>query len=296
MNKIHVIYHHPCPDGCMAAAVCLYQLGSENVVLHPLNYKQPVPEIPEGVKLYIVDFSLPKAELEALAETRDVLVLDHHKTAAADLGDLKHPDSEFMRAGYAYEGPRLRAIFDQSRSGAGLVWDFLTVNKPRPQLVACVEDRDLWAWKQPNSKAIGTWLQAKKLDPRLYLTFLVREMTEEGFWENAVADGELLLGQEQSFVRRLAQNVFWKSIEGYRVPVVNSGILQSEIGAYLVETYPEAPFSAVFYETQSEKYPGHSEKRYSLRSNAKGNNFDVSEVAKGLGGGGHRNAAGFVVL
>jgi nanoRNase/pAp phosphatase (c-di-AMP/oligoRNAs hydrolase) len=54
----------------------------------------------------------------------------------------------------------------------------------------------------------------------------------------------------------------------------------------LLKAHPAAPFAAVVVDV-------HGGRTWSLRS--EDSRQDVSEVAKGFGGGGHRNAAGFRV-
>jgi len=60
--------------------------------------------------------------------------------------------------------------------------------------------------------------------------------------------------------------------------------IHSDVGACMLHHFPEAKFAAIFS----------SQGKCSLRSLAVGNNFDVEAIAKRYGGGGHRNAAGFV--
>jgi nanoRNase/pAp phosphatase (c-di-AMP/oligoRNAs hydrolase) len=90
---------------------------------------------------------------------------------------------------------------------------------------------------------------------------------------------------QTQLVNKMCNNMFITEIAGYKVPTVNSGVLQSEIGNQLCTLYPESPFSVVFFETEGRKI-------FSLRSVGE---FDVSLIAKQHGGGGHKNAAGFVV-
>ena len=60
--------------------------------------------------------------------------------------------------------------------------------------------------------------------------------------------------------------------------------MQSEIGEYLINTYPESPFAAIYFDVSS------TVRKWSLRSRSNG--FDVSRLAKQFGGG-HPGAAGF---
>ena len=77
----------------------------------------------------------------------------------------------------------------------------------------------------------------------------------------------------------------FQEVGGYpNIPTVNSPILMLEVKARLCEKYPDAPFTAYFFDWSDGK------RQWGLRAN---DDFDVSEVAKRLGGGGHRLDAGF---
>lgn len=72
-------------------------------------------------------------------------------------------------------------------------------------------------------------------------------------------------------------------IGGYAVPVANLPYtMASDAGHKLAES---APFGACYWDTPEGRV-------FSLRSQGE---FDVSEIAKQYGGGGHKNAAGFRV-
>ena len=76
------------------------------------------------------------------------------------------------------------------------------------------------------------------------------------------------------------------TIGDHQVPAVNSPLLNSDIGAALLERFPEAPFVAIYVNAAD------GEQRWSLRSRA--GEFDVSQLASQMGGGGHQPAAGFL--
>jgi oligoribonuclease NrnB/cAMP/cGMP phosphodiesterase (DHH superfamily) len=141
-----VIYHGNCPDGFAAAWVAARTVprtrrpGTTDVVLLPAAYGDLPPlEMAAGRTVFVLDFSYPRAQLEALHAVCDgnLVVLDHHKTAEADLAGLPY------------------CQFDMHRSGARLAWDFFHSNAPAPWIVSYVEDRDLWLHKLPNSDVIS---------------------------------------------------------------------------------------------------------------------------------------------
>ena len=108
--------------------------------------------------------------------------------------------------------------------------------------------------------------------------------TAEGYLR-VVEAGKTILRSKQQDVRQIAQSAHFGQVGEHRVPVVNSPIMQSEIGEYLVNTHPESPFAAIYFDVSP------TVRKWSLRSRSNG--FDVSRLAQQFGGGGHPAAAGF---
>ena len=83
MNSL-CIYHGNCADGFGAAWVVRRALG-EHVDFHAGVYQDDPPDVTDR-EVILVDFSYKRAVLEKMAESAtNILVLDHHKTAADDL-------------------------------------------------------------------------------------------------------------------------------------------------------------------------------------------------------------------
>jgi len=68
-------------------------------------------------------------------------------------------------------------------------------------------------------------------------------------------------------------------------PVANATVFFSEVGEALLDMNPTAPFSAYYSDR------GDGKRQWGLRSRPE---FDCSVVAKAFGGGGHKQAAGFI--
>ena len=69
-----------------------------------------------------------------IKDANDLLVIDHHKSAMVELHDISN------------------AIFDMSKSGATLAWEFFHPGKEAPKFIQYITDRDLWKWELPYSK------------------------------------------------------------------------------------------------------------------------------------------------
>ncbi len=83
--------------------------------------------------------------------------------------------------------------------------------------------------------------------------------------------------------KSLAKQAWWMTIDGHRVPVANARTFKNEVAEKMAELYPDAPFTAVFFDKEDIRC-------WSLRSQGK---TDVAAVANKFGGGGHPSSAGF---
>ena len=254
-----VLYHGHCADGFGGAYAAWRALGDEAVYL-PVQYGDAVPEMPAGTDaVYMVDFSYPREQILALHQKHpNLTILDHHRTAQADLAGLDF------------------AIFDMDKSGAVLAWEYFHPGTPVPMLLRYVQDRDLWTWKLPASRQVSAGLWSYPQDFATWDGLSVPKLSEEG--------AAILRYMEQQ-TEMICSQAKEGELAGHRIPIVNATSLWSEVGEALLNLYPAAPFAAAYYHTAS------GVKKWSLRSRGE---FDVSAIARRFGGGGHRNAAGFV--
>lgn len=260
-SPIFVLYHAHCADGFGAATAAWMRIGDHASYL-PVTYGEPLPEIPDGAEVYILDFSYPREVLIALAERCSVLVLDHHATAEAALADLPF------------------AVFDKTKSGAVLAWERFH-GEPVPPLIHYVQDRDLWKWELPESREASAGIAL--LDRNCAIWAEIIRLGNAAL-DGLKHDGRAALRQQIQLVHAACDRAHFGPICGRRVPIVNSAVFQSEIGHELLARHAEAPFAAIYFDRTDEQ------RVWSLRSRA---DFDVSQVARAFGGGGHRQAAGF---
>lgn len=255
----HVVYHGHCPDG-YGAAWAAWKALADRATYIPAMYDQPLPAFPRHAKVLFVDFCPSRGIALALAPSvEEVMVLDHHKTSAE-----------------AMEGVSW-AHFDMDHSGAYLAWVHFH-GEPAPDFVKYLEDRDLWRFKLPYSREIAAALGSYPM------TFEVWSMIAEMGMEKLKLDGGVILRYQSKKIDEMCSRVAWKDFDGHKVPVVNATVLFSEVGDKLCQIYPDVPFSAYYYDRADGR------RQWGLRSPGR---FDVSEVARKRGGGGHPGAAGF---
>jgi len=292
MTRPLCIYHGNCADGFGSAWVVRKYFGGE-VDFHAGVYQNTPPDV-SGRLVVLVDFSYKRDVLLQMAKkTHAVLVLDHHKSAVEDLSadgcfiiDMGKYQGRLDWARFLDNvaldsvegGPRIYTVFDQNRSGAGLTWDFFNPGCLRPELINRIEDRDLWRFAYPDTRAIQAAVFSYPYDfdtwDMLFKADLAVLRTEgEAIERKHFKDIHELLGV---VTRRM-------SVGGYIVPMANLPYtLTSDAGHALCT--PGTPFAGCYWDTPEGRV-------FSLRSTDDG--VDVSAIAKQYGGGGHRNASGF---
>jgi oligoribonuclease NrnB/cAMP/cGMP phosphodiesterase (DHH superfamily) len=254
------IYHGNCADGFTSAWVVRKALGDE-VQYHAGVYQDAPPDV-EGKDVLLVDFSYKRAVLEAMREkAASVTILDHHKTAEADLRDLSG----------------ITTVFDMNRSGARITWDYFFPNAKPPQLLLHVEDRDLWRFALRKTREIQASVFAYPYEFKVWDYLMGADM------EQLAVEGEAIERKHFKDIRELIGVVTRRmNIGGYNVPIANLPYtLTSDAGHLLAKG---EPFAGCYWDTPKGRV-------FSLRSTDEG--LDVAEIAKQYGGGGHRNASGF---
>ena len=282
-----LIYHRGCADGF--AAAWLFHLAFPDAEFHAARYGEPPPDV-AGKEVYVADFSYKRpVMLGVVSKAASVTVLDHHKTAAADLDGF----ADECQRGCGL--PRPTVVFDMAKSGGRLAWEYLYggcllpdewLSTSRsgyslgvaPWPVDYTEDRDLWRWALPKSREVSAALRSYPFDFGVWDELHARGRAAAGL----AAEGSAILRAESAEVARHVRNAAEVDIGGHRVLCVNATTHQSEVAGELAAG---RPFGACYFDRADGR------RVYSLRSRDGG--VDVSEVAKAFGGGGHARAAGY---
>lgn len=269
------IYHGKCADGFTSAWV-VHTFFGEEVEFHPGIYGEEPPDV-IGRDVLLVDFSYKRPVLEKMIEQANSLrVIDHHKTAQEDLAFL--PRISFSDT----DIPKTAAFFDMDRSGAGLTWDFFNPGATRPAIVNYVEDRDLWKFNLPSSRAINAFIFS--YDYSFENWDVIANIIEHDP-ERAAAAGAAIERKHHKDVSELVEvcrrriKVGGQEVWGASIPYT----LTSDAGNLMAQG---EPFAVCYWDTPKGRV-------FSLRSTKDG--ADVSAIASTYGGGGHKNASGFTV-
>lgn len=284
-----IITHAKCPDGWAAAFIAKKRYPEAEILA--LDHGEPVPfDAVRGKDVLVLDFSWPVREdnIKLHDIAKSFHIYDHHKSALERIGDLPF------------------VTFDMKRSGAGLTWDYLfgkdsglpflhvldkdfyidkrfTISgaAARPFYVDYVEDRDLWNWALPGSKAVNAYIMT------LPFTIEAWQYLDKINVEHAEQFGLAVLAH----INRYVQEAVDESQRGFieigehkflTVAVVNCPYMNcSEVGNVLAQ---RADVGLTWFERADGMIA------FSLRSIG---DIDVSEIAKKYLGGGHKHASGF---
>jgi len=278
MNNKVVLYHADCVDGFTAAWVSrLHRLYNIKALLEkcqgtirciPVRYEEDPPVDIYNSDIYIVDFSYKREVLLKMRERCQgkVVVLDHHKTAEAELEGLED------------------CIFDMNKCGTVLAWEYFFPEKPIPLFLEYVQDWDLYRLKLPNSEALREYVSAYDFDFKTWdeLADHFEDPSQRAFSHMVHAGSAIQRWISKSVAYHLARQKQIGFTGGtFPTCVVSDKRLVTKVGLALAEQSGTAGACII---------PQKGRVEVSLRSIG---DFDVSEVAEQNGGGGHKNAAGF---
>lgn len=266
MKDIIVIYHGDCIDGFTAAYAAWKKLGDSADYFAGL-YGEPAPDV-TGKTVYILDYSFKTPVMKELAkQAKQIIILDHHKSAYEDLQHL-------------IDDGTLQGKFDMAHSGAMMAWMYFHGEDNIPEFVKYIEDRDLWKLQMPYSKAFNQAVFSYKYDFQIWEELVTQKTTQE-----MIAEGMTILRKHFKDIDEFKTHAFTMNIGGYDVPTVNVNYTYgSDIGNQLAEGQL---FAAYFWVNKNGKFV------FGLRSKESG--LDVSKIAVQYGGGGHEHASGFQV-
>lgn len=301
--KTAILYHQvkpgvDCPDG-IAAAFIAYRTAPFPFWTDLIGcvYGEEPPCLGGYDQIIVVDFSFERSILERWAETKSVVLLDHHKTALEMLGDVS-----------TFSG-RFYSEIDTAECGATLAWKYFNPPKEVPAVFEYVRDRDLWNFELPHSEEIHEAVAhlryrlkdlaaSANIDAQGLIFGLYEQLIQcdrQQLIDKLAPLGAKLLAPKREKIAAAANRYTFKSLpapQSYfdEIPVVecvpdgSEDRLVSDICAKLYrDLTPGVDFVACIT----------SDGKWSLRSNKNGSNFDVAAIAKHYNGGGHHNAAGF---
>lgn len=303
---VRIFYHEkahgvPCPDGLAAAYVARKKYPGATIVGccyddEPMGI---LPVVEPNDRLIIVDFSFTRKTLDMWAKQGvGILLIDHHKTALEHLCNVvpKGPQPDSFIRSYTRDRPSggkcaQTYIFDMNKCGAVLTWEYFFPENPVPYFLKLIQDRDLWQKRMLGGEEILTAIARFGWSFDLFDALV--KLHDFPDFHALFTIGEQLLAPKREAIAKACDRVILRSYKEFdEVPVVqlakdgSEDLYASDICEHLYKKVcPDADWVAAIrsdgtWELRSDKYKPSG-------------GFDVSQIAKAAGGGGHRNAAGF---
>jgi hypothetical protein len=267
-DRTLVLYHGKCADGFGAAFAAWLRLGDAADYL-ACHYGDPPPAV-EGREVFILDYSFEPEVLRAMGlQARSITLLDHHISAQKRL------------QGLALACPH-RLYFDLSRSGAAIAWEHFHPGQPLPYLLQAIQARDLWSWDVQDARPFLAALDLLPLDFAAWKSVLE---LDEAARSRMVERGAAMEARYESLCASIAEQPAAIRIDGEAGLMVNApGEFASAVGSLLAQR--SGSFALVWRVDHLGRL------KCSLRSVK---SFDVERLAARFGGGGHPQAAAFML-
>jgi oligoribonuclease NrnB/cAMP/cGMP phosphodiesterase (DHH superfamily) len=268
MNTL-CIYHND-TDGRTSAAIVRRSLGRD-VVMCEMKYGDsfPLDEVLVADHIIIVDFSLPREDMQRLAAYHQFTWIDHHQSAIEEMSDISED----------WPGTR-----QTNEAACVLTWRYFFPDKPIPRAVVLIGDRDIWRWDERETGAFNEGLYQLNTNP--YNTKLWKPLLDDDrvLVKEIIERGSILReARLRNIQSATARYGFVVIFEGHRTLAVNlrgSG----DLGEHIRNCGHEIAYCYIDNLVDGELYTF-----VSLYSNE----VDVAKIAQRFGGGGHRGAAGF---
>lgn len=266
------VFHHNDLDGrCSAYLVYENEGKNNNAEFFEINYnkKFPFEKIVPGERIVIVDFSINPDEMrQLLSITKDIVWIDHHKTAIEKYSDF---------------GFEIKGLRDSGYCGAMLTHKYYHGDSPAPQYVVLTNDHDLWKFEYGDiTRAFQIFMDC----------FYYKDWIS-GFWraehpdrlQEIINSGSLLLSYKKAQDKISAKaNSFVVNFEGLRFLAINQGGNSSILEA---EFNPDNHDAFMLFSMGKDK-----QFKVSLFTEKE---IDLSQIALKYGGGGHKKACGFYI-
>lgn len=284
---IHCIYHNKDLDGFASGAIVNYFYDNK-VRAHGYDYEGVIPynfsykAFTEDT-LYIVDCSFSKELTKLLCDNfAKVIWIDHHKSAIEELKDFTHPN-----------------FWNKSKVGVAaceLVWDYFFPNVATPEPITLLGIYDSWRkenklfWDNdvlPFQFGMRVICNSVETFPEWVFIPDISSFNKRSFIANVKEQGRAILKYQENSNLFTCKSAFEDILcvtedESYRVIMLNSVIGNSDM------------FKSVYNSSHDMmcrfSFDG-KEWSFSLYSDKP--NIDCGAIAKKLGGGGHKGAAGF---
>lgn len=295
--KKFCIYHNRDLDGFSSGAIVKKKFPDCKLI--GFDYGMPLEtilkEINMGDMVIMVDISLPMEDMKHIADIcmGNFIWIDHHRSAISEFLDsdfLRSPATKkTLHENFAvYETPHLRAILQDGIAACEIAWHYFFKGQRVPEAISLLGEYDTWR-KEDNAR----W--SEKIIP-FQFAFRAICKSPETFPEWAFGDDvnvSLTIRTGMAILKYIhttneincQKNSFVIDFKGKKAICLNGGGFNSDV------------FKSVYDEDKHDlmmpfQFNG---KFWTVSLYTTKDEIDCSVLAKSMGGGGHKKAAGFQV-
>ena len=266
-----ICFHHDDADGQASAAVVRYALGPD-VAFFEVDYDdRPIPwgEVENAEKIIVTDFSFPPGIMQRFSQGRDLIWIDHHKSAIAQLGEI---------------AKKWNGLQSTEESACVLAWKFFFPERPVPKAIVLIGDRDIWRWAEADTGDFNEGLYAQDMSAKNDELWTPLLDNNNEFLEEIINTGHIrLIMRLREIKHTVDKRGFEVKFEGFRTLAINvSG--NGDIGQYGRDCGYELVYC--YFDKMQKDVLATFVTIFSKIT-------DVSLIARRFGGGGHTGAAGF---
>ncbi|MFA5999975.1 MAG: DHHA1 domain-containing protein [Candidatus Paceibacterota bacterium] len=281
-----VFYHHDLDGQCAAAIVFDYYKNNTKVdetasiEFISINHGQPFPwdSLERNEIVYMLDFSLKINDMIKLDNLVNLVWIDHHITAIND----------FKKAEHEWEGS---ITLKDGLAGCELTWEYF-YDDIIPDAIYYVGCYDVWRTEEyPTAEYAYYALLSKDTNPKAPIwDIIINSAYDHGdeeilFMESLLHDGETIVKYKNKYATELCQEyAFDAKFEGLNAIVLNSGRPSSPLFQSVYDPAKHDIMLAFCYNKKG---------KFTCSIYSTKDEIHCGEIAKKLGGGGHKGAAGF---
>jgi oligoribonuclease NrnB/cAMP/cGMP phosphodiesterase (DHH superfamily) len=284
-------YHNKDLDGYCSAAVIKRKFPDAKLI--GWDYGNPIPwdQIPENEPVVMIDISFPMEDMVKVSERskKHLTWIDHHISAYKEWKEIidKHPYSPDMFLNPLANIRAINYVYESGIAACEIAWKYYFPDEKIPEAVLLLGEYDTWRkndadrWEN-EILPFQYFMRLKFLNPEIMPLYLMEENT---YISECIQDGKLILDYQRAQDTRAMKGSFVCEFQGLRALCLNIGGASSNT------------FLSVWDETKHDImipffYTG---RHWTCSIYTTKEDIDCSVIAKSLGGGGHRKAAGFIL-
>jgi len=265
-------YHSADLDGRCSGAIINKRFPTCKLYGFDYGNEFPWKEIEEGEKVFMVDVSLPIEDMKRLNKMVKLIWIDHH----VSIIDIAQKE-KFL----AYE-----QLLEVGKAACELTWLYCYPHSSLPQAVHLLARYDVWDLYFDDILAFQYGIRTFDTQPEDYIWTVI--LHENSYCISIINKGENILEYIHKDNKNYVNSYGFKTtLNDYRAIAVNKGMGNSQL---FNSIWNEKDYDIMIAFAWVAKLNKHRVSLYTTEETG----IDVSQIAVLYGGGGHKQAAGFM--